>query len=795
MLLEWGHSIIVDKDGKINTQPDFSISKNFLGLKYKTDNDVLKALETQRELSAGNYDGMYGRVVNFDWTFNKDGSYDITLKLISIGAVIESLKVNTYIKDFKSSTSEPSDSAPETDKDWITTYKYSHTIGNIFFKAYTKLEVANASLTSINSQDIQGELSTFDKIIDYIPFVRLFFQPEVPPGKSKDYIRLTGSSGLYYVRFGEFLRILQLLVPNDVTNSSKPTSLINIISKNNKGEPLPITMYTENYQISGNPRICMVGGFKMNDLRGEDVEILPDLNSNSFKTSANGIMVGDLNNVYVDMAFILQKLNDLQDGNNKVALIDLLKSVLEGINKALGGINQLEASIDETTNTVKIIDQTPIPGFDQAFPEIANKLKESATFNLYGYYNNNTTAGFIRDFSLKTEITNELVSMLTIGATANGQVVGEDATAFSKWNKGLKPIVASNIDYTSSELTKKSYKQQYPEIAKANSELKTKFINYVLNIYNKFKFTQSEDNLQIVVNYLAFENQYNIIRKKYTEEIRNSKNKVPSVASATSSRGFLPINLSLTMDGLSGIKIYQQIKVDTAYLPTEYPTALKFIIKGVTNKVDGNGWTTSVETVSVPIVDILKDTASSNNTTPTTTETNSLPPSPANRAESRNNINANNLRNTLSQLGYTEKGKEIDSSGTDISSNIEKAVSSILKTIKQELPNVKVNVTGGNDKYHQGLSYSSRHTKGNAVDITVSPSDPKTLDKVVTILQRYAAGNSPNFRFIDEYRNLTKAGTGNHFHLSWGAGTESQKELNEALFLAKQGKITPIKIA
>jgi hypothetical protein len=84
---------------------------------------------------------------------------------------------------------------------------------------------------------------------------------------------------------------------------------------------------------------------------------------------------------------------------------------------------------------------------------------------------------------------------------------------------------------------------------------------------------------------------------------------------------------------------------------------------------------------------------------------------------------------------------------------------------------------------------------GNAIDLAVSPSDSKTLDKIVNILQRYAAGNNPNFRFIDEYRNLTKAGTGNHFHISWGVGAESQNELNKSLSLAQQGKIKPIKIA
>ena len=82
---------------------------------------------------------MYGRVVNFDWTFGKDGYYDITLKLISVGAVIESLKANVYIKSkIFEDTTKPTDEqkpSPESDAEWITASKYSHTIGNYFFNS------------------------------------------------------------------------------------------------------------------------------------------------------------------------------------------------------------------------------------------------------------------------------------------------------------------------------------------------------------------------------------------------------------------------------------------------------------------------------------------------------------------------------------------------------------------------------------------------------------------------------------------------------------------------------------
>ena len=90
------------------------------------------------------------------------------------------------------------------------------------------------------------------------------------------------------------------------------------------------------------------------------------------------------------------------------------------------------------------------------------------------------------------------------------------------------------------------------------------------------------------------------------------------------------------MDGLSGIKIYQQIKVDTAYLPTEYPTALKFIIKGVSNKIDSSGWTTSIETVSMPVIDFVNGGENSSTGGTGNSNTANLPPSSTNRGEDRN---------------------------------------------------------------------------------------------------------------------------------------------------------------
>ena len=54
------------------------------------------------------------------------------------------------------------------------------------------------------------------------------------------------------------------------------------------------------------------------------------------------------------------------------------------------------------------------------------------------------------------------------------------------------------------------------------------------------------------------------------------------------------------MDGISGIKIYQKYSVDTDFLPSNYPTSLEFLVSGIENSINGNKWTTKIESIAIP---------------------------------------------------------------------------------------------------------------------------------------------------------------------------------------------------
>ena len=129
VLLEWGNSIFtpdgIQREILRNTLVDatdgffssaFNDKRSYLS--------ILPKIEDYRIKWNGNYDGILGKVSNFDWTFNDDGSYDINLTVISLGDVIESLKTNISIDagsvsffkgiDSTSTTTSPKQDGEET---------------------------------------------------------------------------------------------------------------------------------------------------------------------------------------------------------------------------------------------------------------------------------------------------------------------------------------------------------------------------------------------------------------------------------------------------------------------------------------------------------------------------------------------------------------------------------------------------------------------------------------------------------------------------------------------------------
>ena len=95
VLLEWGWVPYFDNKG--NYKSNFTDYYDIINKVSDIQNNqpkIYKALYDKSINSGGNYDAMYGKVQNYSWSARPDGGYDCQTTIISIGEIIDSLKVN-----------------------------------------------------------------------------------------------------------------------------------------------------------------------------------------------------------------------------------------------------------------------------------------------------------------------------------------------------------------------------------------------------------------------------------------------------------------------------------------------------------------------------------------------------------------------------------------------------------------------------------------------------------------------------------------------------------------------------
>ena len=641
MLLEWGNNIYLNKDQQkediITTLIDnywFKSGENSSHLQNLTK------IEEYRKKYQGNYDGFFGRVSNFSWTFAPDGSYDITIDLMSLGDVIESLKVNVFDENPEIKTYEDSNIKLDKISDFLFDLRALDAIpSSQKFISFQDKFNALLKLSKTYSKDVIENYR--NEVIDVNKKIEEIKQNKANNEFFLDYNNLTKnhspiSMGYnYYIRFGAFLNFLQEHIILQVTNNGN--DYFPIINVNNDKDIN--FMYTEEKQFSIDPRICIVKNETLEYFANKPRTIKNIKLFNSiiprpyFNNPKNEVIYGNVMNIYLNFNFILTSLKNNLDSKGNLSVFNFLDKICKGINKSLGGINNLEPIIDELTNSITILDQSVIPG-KNIFFEDKNPIIE-----MYGY--NTSVSNFVKDFGFQTEITPDLSTIITIGATANSEVVGEEATAFSKWNLGLEdrfnrkikspnlPDLKDKEPFTIEELKKKNNSLQFSlselptpedlekEILEKEIKRLEKLEKEERNLRLKQAKKEAEDKIynESLSDYLTqafgrFQPQYFQIKDKFisrgenvlknnllkdiNDEFQNNSNPGPSI-------GFIPFNLSITLDGISGVKIYNRIKLNSKFLPSNYPNTLEFLIKQVNHSLSNNVWETKLETITIPI--------------------------------------------------------------------------------------------------------------------------------------------------------------------------------------------------
>jgi hypothetical protein len=590
LFLEWGWSNYLDNDGKLNSNYYTLIESSFFNLNQKSKyTSFLKNIEAYRAGKDGNYDGLLCKVSNFSWNFSADGSYDIQLTLISMGDVIESLKTNVtpskdiveYITKVYSLYGDETNDGDNSDVEKKTPPAPANDLISAYFflqktfvadkelnLEYWKERQVNFGIDSIDSGDskVASIFIKQSEKFDLTPKAEktdfLYFSYNTLED-DEDTLHNEG----FYVRFGHLIEFIKENLILKIEGNKDRIIEIDEDFENAK-------MYVFPYQVSLDPRVCIVGTNEKlsRKIFYKNLKIWNDGKGNG----------ANIANIYLNCAMVSRVLGEKQDEEGNISLYEVLSTICSELNLALGSVNNLETIIDEEINSIKIIDanyQSPI-------------TKESAELQLYGY--NDKNSNFVHNFDLKTEITNDFATMVSIGSTAGGYAKGMENTMFSKWNKGLIDIFKEN--YTPPKQTSTEKDTDPPNVTYASEFWLKLYAPYGLTFPQDIEYDVSTPDACAISPEIIDKNLV-LVPEFYKYCQYKIQQKEQKYASPTN--GFIPISLGITLEGISGIKIYNYLKVDTRFLPSNYPDNLKFIIKGVNHKISANNWETSLETVVI----------------------------------------------------------------------------------------------------------------------------------------------------------------------------------------------------
>jgi hypothetical protein len=671
ILLEWGHERYVDNTGQIRTVIEHGgITTALTGFFAGVSKEELQAsIEQERVKRSYNYDAIHAMITNFSWTLNTDATYKITLKVITLGAVIESLKISSNSTATTLPTPETvntQETAPAVEEAPIPTnstlqtrlagrflespllynlttivdeLQFGVTFANNTFQQHPNI-VQNVlssddtwSRTDINLI-LADNKGNFDKT--FCPSYGSITSIPVASRDSKPN-KVVGTGDLDYTAFISFDTLLSIVqaVSTIYEKEGKPYVRTEIALQ----DCIPMLHFPGRF--SADPTVCIIpfnsvissevlpdGKLQLVELEenfllgkpfaqsypGLDIQKRQTAAPTNYVTAMNGVVntaarqggfnngtkvlfptgslevdpfVGYLNSVLVNIEYIIQIIDQKTDENGDVSFIDFFQELLSGINDALGGINNFKVKEDAKTHTVRIYDEA-CHGY----------LRQKATteFKSYGVEIGKAST-IIKGLSLTTQLSNEMASMIAIGAQANGNQVGENATAFSEFNAGLYDRVnPTKVIGNTTNASQKSPFEKFQDNCAA-------ILGYVQALY-PLRTLEGSPELYIEDYRWGFNlniNNITTLKKLNKDYSKFAIGYFTNQDVQLESPFIIPFKLSVTIPGLAGGTIYEKFAMDTILLPASYDNKVDYLIVGVTHDIANNKWDTTYEAYTVPV--------------------------------------------------------------------------------------------------------------------------------------------------------------------------------------------------
>jgi len=554
VLVEWGWSLYLDKNRSVNK--DFVLINPFnLGL---TLDGLYKEINKKTGDYNGNYDASIGLIKNYSYTLMPNGGFECVTTLISMGEVIDSIKVNSISNKIDAPTTN-SDDEFVTLLTLISNFKYeSDTDENdVYFKfkrgtvqAIPKPDNPVSFVLPIN----QLPYSKFRQLLDSSKGDNTVYTF----GTVDDTKKLPGGD-IRYTKFISLPFFIQIL--NACTNIflSKGGTLSSIEVPLGLPEDIGNGLcISSTNALCINNDVCIISNSSANlfdSQNGFFPETAPQqLQQDFYDPDVN---LGKLSGIYLNIGNIISTYKQMHESNQgSVELRPFLQKILDDVAYTLGSINNFDIVVID--NKGIIIDKHYVEDPNSA--GVLNKFE----LNIMG------TRTTVKEHKVVSKIFEEQATMIAIAAQDRANV-------------------ASFQSSTQVALNKNIYNRLY------------------LNTSNRESLDESENRDIIYKNIQSlflFAKEYIIKGKRpvYSDvtltALNTYLNQLLTVADkATDFKAIVPISLEVKMDGISGITIGEIFRVNDNILPSEYKNKdVGFIVTGISQEVIRSDWHTTLTT-------------------------------------------------------------------------------------------------------------------------------------------------------------------------------------------------------
>jgi GH24 family phage-related lysozyme (muramidase) len=311
-----------------------------------------------------------------------------------------------------------------------------------------------------------------------------------------------------------------------------------------------------------------------------------------FKTE--NVYQGKIMEILLNVDFLTETLAQYttQNTENIINLKGFLDAIVNGINKATGNLNLFRVSYRDDSNTVVIKDDQFVPEIPGESWMLRNnsepsnyKVPDGVNVSKYGELPVFGKQSLVRAMQFETNLSTNMSNIVAIsGQSSTKSVNSTDHSAFSYLNTHFEDRYKPRVTDSSVNVSKDNQKQQREKVITQDLDQATQFNAHVVSIYYG-GYPLSKKKVPFATNYYI-----------------NGMAGVKSTDNITLGAPIIPANLSLTLDGISGIVMGNAFTIPENRLPASLRGAgglsknakVGFVVVGLTHTIQNNEWLTQI---------------------------------------------------------------------------------------------------------------------------------------------------------------------------------------------------------